>query len=490
MVRNVVVLGGGTAGLTVALTLKIRIPELAVRVIRSPEIGVIGVGEGTNVTFVQHFFEYLGLDRREFHRLVEPTWKLGIRFLWGPRPEFYYPFAVERTLRWPGLSRMNAYFEDEDTLWTGPVSAMMAHDKAFARKPDGSPAWHNTYAFHVENRKLVTGLETLCVRAGVAITDGTMREAIRGDNGIDRILLESGEGVSADLFVDASGFRSELLGRALGEPYRSFDRSLFCDRAVIGGWPRTAEPIKPYTVAETMDCGWCWQIEHEHFINRGYVYSSAFISDDDALAEFLRKNTRVSTTPRVVKFKSGRYARCWADNVVGVGNASGFVEPLEATAIQVITWQARTLADLLIDSRGEPTPSLRGLYNQHNCCHWDDVHDFLSIHYRFNTRLDTPFWRACRADTDIAGAAPFVEFYTENGPSVLTAGTLVGAANPFGIEGFVALLSGQCLPQQRPWRPCDAENQLWRQHLDRFGAEAQRGMNVRECLAVVRRGFS
>jgi tryptophan halogenase len=215
MVRNVIVLGGGTAGLTVALTLKIRLPELTVRVIRSPDIGVIGVGEGTNVTFIQHFFEYLRLDLREFHRLTEPTWKLGIRFLWGPRPEFYYPFAVEHTARWPGLSRMNAYFEDADTLWTGPVSAMMAHDKAFGRRADGSPAWHNTYAFHVENKKLVSGLETLCTRAGVTINDGTMKHAERGDGGITALHLESGERVTADLFVDASGFRSELLGRAL-----------------------------------------------------------------------------------------------------------------------------------------------------------------------------------------------------------------------------------------------------------------------------------
>lgn len=486
MVLKVIVLGGGTAGLTVALTLKLRLPELQVRVIRSPQIGVIGVGEGTNVTFIQHFFEYLRLNLREFHTLVEPTWKLGIRFLWGPRREFFYPFAVEHTARWQGLSRMNAYYEDASTLWTGPVSAMMAHDKAFARKPDGTPAWHNTYAFHVENRKLVSGLETLCTRAGVEISDGTMREAERGRVGIAALVMESGERVMADLFVDASGFRSELLGRALEEPYQSFERCLFCDRAVIGGWPRKGEPIKPYTVAETMDAGWCWQIEHEDFINRGYVYSSAFISDEAALSEFLLKNPQVATEPRLVKFKSGRYARCWAGNVVGVGNASGFVEPLEATAIQVITWQARTLADLLIDGRGEVTPSLRALYNRHNCGHWDDVRDFLSIHYRFNRRLDTPFWKACRADTDIAGATPIVEYYMENGPSLLTAGTLVGAANPFGLEGYVALLGGQCVPQERPWVPPPGEERAWREHLARFETEARGGMSVRECLARVK----
>ena len=108
-------------------------------------------------------------------------------------------------------------------------------------------------------------------------------------------------------------------------PFKSYADALYCDRAVIAGWPRTDELIKPYTLAETMDAGWCWQIEHETFINRGYVYSSSFITDDAAREEFLRKNPKIATEPRVVKFRSGRYQAMWQGNVVGIGNASGFV---------------------------------------------------------------------------------------------------------------------------------------------------------------------
>ncbi len=112
------------------------------------------------------------------------------------------------------------------------------------------------------------------------------------EGGIAAVHLEDGRRLDADFFIDCSGFRSELLGKALAEPFLSFDRSLFCDRAVVGGWERTDEPILPYTTAETMDCGWAWQIEHEHHVNRGYVYSSQAISDDEAAAEFLRKNPK------------------------------------------------------------------------------------------------------------------------------------------------------------------------------------------------------
>ncbi len=185
----------------------------------------------------------------------------------------------------------------------------------------------------------------------------------------------------------------------------------------MGGWERTAEPILPYTTAETMDSGWAWRIDHEHHINRGYVYSSAAISDEAAAAEFLRKNPKAPASPRVVKFRSGRLRRAWVDNVVAIGNAGGFVEPLEATALMVVCSTSKMLVGLLTEASLEPTPTIRKLYNDIVAGTWDDIRDFLALHYRLNTRLDTPFWRHCREDTDVSGLAPLLEFYEENGPT-------------------------------------------------------------------------
>lgn len=468
-----------------ALTLKRRLPQLAVTVVRSPELGIIGVGEGTTVGFPRHFFEHLKLKPRQFFAEVEPTWKLGIRFLWGSRKEFYYTFSYEFQQRYPELGRNNGFYYDEATPWTGLVSAFMAHGTAFPRRPDGLPRFHNNHAYHMENRKLVGWLENLCRSFGVEIRDATVTPE-RGGDGIAALVTETGERLTADLYVDASGFRSELLGRALGEPFVSYADALFCDRAVIGGWPRTAEPILPYTTAETMDAGWCWQIEHENFINRGYVYSSAFVSDDDARVEFLRKNPQVTTEPRVVRFRSGRYARNWVGNVVGVGNAVGFVEPLEATALQIICIEAATLADGLLDSLAEPTPTLIDLYNRFNGQAWDDIRDFLAVHYRFNTRLDTPFWRACRHDTALHGAEFLVKFYQENGPSVVAGAQLLHASNSFGMDGYLALLVGQNVPHGKPYAAPEAEARIWRDKCRLWAADAGRGLNVQQCLAATR----
>ena len=486
MVNSIVILGGGSAGLITALTLKRKLPQISVRVIRSPEIGIIGVGEGTTAHFRHHFFDYLGLKPRQFYAEAEPTWKLGIRFLWGPLPDFFYSFSREYDHRYPELPRNTGFFHTSDTRWVGPTSASMAHDKAFPRRPDDLPDLRVPHAFHIENIKLVRWLENTAKALGVSITDGTMKEAEVADGSIAALHLESGERVTADLFVDASGFRSELVGRALGEPSVSYDKSLFCDRAVIAGWPRTDEPIKPYTVAETMDAGWCWQIEHEHWINRGYVYSSRFISDDAAREELLRKNPRVANEPRIVKFRSGRLERAWVGNVIAIGNASGFVEPLEATALQGICVQARGIADALIDSEQNPTPSAIAIYNELNAFAWDDIRDFLAVHYAFNTRLQTPFWQACRTETDLGGAARLVEYYKENGPSVLGAPALLRATNSFQMDGYLALLCGQQVPHARVYEASAAVSKAWTTRAKALALDASRGFGVREGLEIVK----
>ncbi len=488
-VNKVTVLGGGSAGLITALTLKKQLPHLLVEVVYSEDLGVIGVGEGTTAAFPRHFFEYLKMNPADFYREAEPTWKLGIHFKWGPWPQgFYYTFLHEYKTKWPELSRNTGFYCDGDTKWMGIVSACMAHGKVFPRKPDGAPHFHKSHAFHIENKKLVSYLEGQCRRLGVAFTEGKVSGVEKGPQGVAALVLESGEKVTADLYVDASGFRSELLGKAMGEEYLSFEKSLFCDRAVIAGWPRTEEPILPYTIAETMNAGWCWQIEHENWINRGYVYSSRFISDEAALTEFRTQNPKIANEPRVVKFRSGRYRRHWVGNVVGVGNAVGFVEPLEATALQVICLESSTLADSLKDSLQEPNESLIGLYNTYNTRQWDEIRDFLAVHYAFNQRLDTPFWKACREETALEGAAPMVRYYHENGPSLMGDSVLFDPNNSFGLEGYLAMLIGQAVPHGKPWQAPAAERAIWRTRLETYAAHAAQGNTVAECLALIREG--
>jgi tryptophan 7-halogenase len=484
MIRNVLVLGGGSAGFLAAITLKHRHPGLPVTVLRSKDIGIIGVGEGTTVPVLDHLHGYLRIDQAEFHRIAQPTWKLGVRFLWGPRPYFDYGLSRQLDVRYEGMSKVIGYYCAE-TLDYGFASALMTHNGVFPRREDGLPHVTRDPAYHIENEHFVAFLEQYALRLGVGVADDTVVEVKRDEGGVAGLVLASGATATADLYLDCSGFRSVLLGKALGEPFVSFKTSLFCHRAVVGGWDRTTEPIKPYTTAETMDAGWCWQIEHEHRINRGYVYSPDFLPDDAAEREFRSKNPKVGGT-RVVKFVSGRYERSWVKNVVAIGNAAGFVEPLESTSLGVICFDAHALAESLADADLEMRPTQVRQYNRRSALIWETIREFLGLHYKFNTRLQTPFWRACVEETDLCGAEEFVEFYRENGPSTLWRNQILDARNPFGFEGYLSMMIGMNVPYRRTYTPPEHEMQVWKHIHQRMQTVASQAVTVPEALSYIR----
>ena len=484
--RDVLVLGAGSAGLIAALTLKRMMPELTIRVVRSPEIGVIGVGEATTPNFPFHLFQYLGIPQRQFYTLAEPTWKMGIHFIWGPRGSFEYSFEPQLDVRVPELPRPNGYYCDGDFGNMCLQSSLMTQKKAFPMQPGGGgpeiPSWH---AFHLDNPRLVRTLELIARERDIEFIDAKVEGAERGPAGVSAIILEDGRRLSADFYIDASGFRSELLGRTLQEPFISYSSSLFNDRAIVGSWPHEPhETVLPYTTAETMDAGWCWRIDHEKEANRGYVYSSAAISDDAAREEFQRKNPRVSIRDRIVKFRSGRYRRGWVDNVMAIGNSCGFVEPLESSALMVVCWQCQTFVELI--KYVGITPKINDLFNRVWAETWDELRDFLSIHFRFNSLLDTPYWRQCRNEADISSLTGLLEFYEENGPTGFARYHLNNTGSQFGIEGFLVMLVGNKVPYRNRHQPTEMEQQIINRRRDFFKTQAQQGLDVKQALTYIR----
>ena len=490
-IRHVLVLGGGTAGLLAAVTLRVRLPGLAVTVVRSPEIGVIGVGEGTTAFFPDFLHGYLRVDPVDFVRLAGPTFKLGTHFLWGRRPSFDYPFATQFNQTIGEANRPAGYYADDPATPIDGLSlsgALMAVDRAFERLPDGRPALRQNVAYHVENATFVRYLEQLAALVGVDVVDDTAVDVARAADGdVAAIVCSSGQRRSADLFVDCSGFRSQLLGQSLGEPLVSFGSSLLCDRAVVGGWDRPdGDPVRPYTTAETMDHGWAWQIELERRVHRGLVYSSALSSDDAAEAELRRKNPRLGDT-RVVRFVSGRRQRGWVGNVAAIGNAYGFVEPLEATALVMICDACKTLATVLSDSDRRPGDGARAVYNARLGRKWDAIRAFLAVHYKFNDRLDTPFWRAARADTDLADAGGFVDFYRDVGPSLNGVDLLLAGGDVFGTEGYLTMMVGMAVPYRLQRPSTAAERAAFHAAQQPHRTTAANGVGVAEALAWIRR---
>jgi tryptophan halogenase len=485
-VKSALVIGGGSAGFLTALTLKIKMPDLNVRVLRSPEIGIIGVGEGTTPALPMHLFTYLGIDQNEFYKIAQPTWKLGLKLLWGPRPSYNFPFSGMLNRQMPGFERPVGFYCEDDFEHCHLSSSLMAQGKAFIQTPHGDPKIGGDLGFHIENEKFVKFLELEAVKRGIPIQDGTIEHVGRDDHGVTELVLASGEVLSSDLYVDCSGFSALLLGKTLKEPFVSFKSTLFCNSAVVGGWPRAHdEPILPYTTAETMDAGWCWRIEHEHQVVRGYVYSSDFVTDEQAQIEFRNKNPKVTKT-RVVRFTSGRWQNNWVANVVAIGNASGFVEPLEATALTTICGGAKLLAEFLMINKMRSTPSIRRYYNKQAAGAWEDTREFLGVHYKFNTRLDTPFWQECRASTDLGEAQELVDYYQDNGP-ILFGPSLINRSNSvFGVEGYMNMLVGQKVPHRGQYVPSPEELRRWSAIQQQNKDQASQALTVAQSLAETR----
>jgi tryptophan halogenase len=485
MIKRVIVLGGGSAGFMAAIALKVKIPVLDVRVIRSKEIGVITVGESSTPSLPRFLHNYLGIHPKPFFEKVLPTWKMGLHFIWGPRRAFNYSFGPGLDVPVPGLRKRLAYYCNDEMDDAELFSALMARDRCWPRGEDGNLIMHPHFAYHLENEKFVDFLEGYAAALGVRIGDEMVSHVLSDESGITGLVLKSGPTETADLYVDCSGFASLLLGRTLQEPYTSFRDTLYNDRALVGSWMRDREAIRPYTTCETMNSGWCWRIEHEDRVNRGYVYCSSFITDEEAERELRAKNPKIGPT-RIIRFITGCYRRNWVKNVVAIGNASGFVEPLESTALAVIAAQSRLLAGTLIDADLEVRSTHAAAYSELSRRQWESIRAFIAIHYKFNTRLDTPYWRECREKAELAGARAYFEYYQENGPSGFWGQIQFEPFDQFHLPGYIALLVGQKAPCRAVHRPEGAEAKTLAALLNQNRDLAAKGFTVEQGLAAIR----
>ncbi|HEY1691403.1 MAG TPA: FAD-dependent oxidoreductase [Polyangiaceae bacterium] len=455
------IVGGGTAGYLTALALRRRQPACQVTLLESSRIPVIGVGEATTPDLVRFLHETLAIPEADLHREVRPTWKLGIRFLWGvPGGCFHHPFTG------PYLPEAAAHARAPDLQSLG--AQLMARDRAPILR-DGVDAVRSllpdvAHAYHLDNARFVAFLQRRAEAAGVERVDCVVQTATRGlDGNVADLRTDDDRVFSFDLYVDATGFRSLLLEKTLGQPFRSFASSLPTDAAVVADVAGHGE-LAPYTLAETMDAGWCWSIPQEDANHRGYVFATSHLTADAAEAEMRAKNPGMGPA-RLVRFRSGRLERCWVGNVVGLGNAYAFVEPLESTALHMVVHQIEALCDALA---GSVDDRARDAMNDAVSAHWDTLRGFLALHYRFNRRLPTRFWKACE-DIELGAGEAMLAEYRRGAPLVARPDrerledSLFGKGF-FGLLGVDNVLLGQRVPTRmlvpRPERVAAFESWL------------------------------
>ncbi|HVM36972.1 MAG TPA: tryptophan halogenase family protein [Sphingomicrobium sp.] len=400
---RIIIVGGGSAGWMAAAALgKIIGDQWSIELVESEQIGTVGVGEAT-IPQILLFNGVLGLDEDEFIRATKGSFKLGIEFVdWsGPGSRYIHAFGqVGRDL---GLIPFHHYWlqararGDRSSLRAYSVSGAAAERDSFMREDPlpGTPLGAATYAYHFDAGLYAAHLRKHAEQWGVRRHEGRIVQVGRdgGTGNITHVELDDGRQIAGDLFIDCSGFRSLLIGEAMGSAFVDWSHWLPCNRALAVPC-ESVEPLTPYTRATAREAGWQWRIPLQHRIGNGYVYASDFISDD-AAADTLLANLdgKPLDTPRPLKFVTGHRREFWRGNVVALGLASGFLEPLESTSIHLVQSGIKHLVDLL--PRDGIDEADVAAFNSKLTFEFEKIRDFLILHYWANER-DEPFWRRCR----------------------------------------------------------------------------------------------
>ena len=419
-VQHVTIVGGGSAGwLTASILLALlnRRGErgIKVTVIESPRIPRVGVGEATTPT-VADTLRNLDIDEKDFLRRVDGSFKCSVKFAgWnhnadGTPRDVYHPFFAPGPTH--GFLPAYHYLKTAKTGYAEPfISAMTPGDVLFdeyrAPKTVDTPAFESvfTYAYHLDALKFADFLRDHAIALGCEfIPDDVVDVGLDARGFVSTLTLEQRGEVPVEFVVDCTGFRGLIIRDALEEPFVPFGHHLLCDRALAVNLPYKdgdGGRIDPFTTATALGAGWSWKIPLYSRRGLGYVFSSAHASDDDALREFMEFLGEKEPYPdaRVIEMRVGRLRRSWVKNCVAIGLASGFVEPLESTALHVIQMAIRRLVEFFPDKA--ISPELADGYNRSIESLYEEVRDFICLHYAASSRRDTPFWRAVHEDAEV-----------------------------------------------------------------------------------------
>jgi tryptophan halogenase len=451
--RNIVVVGGGSAGWMAAAGLaKALGPDYSIRLIESDEIGIVGVGEAT-VPHLKIFNNILEIDEIEFVRKTQGTFKLGIQFVdWARIGDRYiHGFGtIGHDYGWlPFHQYWLKLFNAGKAVDIGAYSlntaaAPLGKFMASATDvPAHSPLANIAYAYHFDAGLYARYLRAYAEALGVRRTEGKIVgvEQRGGDGFIEAVVLESGEKVGGELFLDCSGFRGLLIEQTLKTGYEDWTHWLPCDRAMAVPC-ENAGPPTPYTRSTARSAGWQWRIPLQHRTGNGYVYSSKYLSDDEAAATLLKNlDGRALADPRPLRFTTGMRRKFWNKNVIAIGLASGFMEPLESTSIYLIQSGILRLINLLPERDFSDVVVER--YNAQARFEFERIRDFLILHYKATERDDTPFWNYCRTMSIPERLEDVIRLFRDSGRFYRDAEEM------FAVTSWVQVMLGQRIRPQR-----------------------------------------
>ncbi|MBC3765430.1 tryptophan halogenase family protein [Neptunicella marina] len=405
---KVVIVGGGSAGwMTAAAMGRFLDPQrFSIQLVESAQIGTVGVGEAT-IPHIRQFNQMLGIDENQFMQATGATYKLGIQFNgWGSENSSYiHPFGFSGEdiagvgFHHAWLKAKKAGQARDFQQYSIACQMALAGKFQYQSEDETSLLSHYSYAFHLDATQYGLFLKQLAQQAGVERIEDKITSVHQHSSGdIKSLVLQDGQEINGDFFIDCSGFRSLLVGESLQQPFDNWQHWLPCDSALALA-TKKMDTIVPYTQASAHTAGWRWRIPLQHRTGNGWVYASDFMSDSSAQQQFSEHlEIHADKAPKKISFVTGKRTNSWVKNCVAIGLSAGFLEPLESTSLYLTQIAIQRLIELF--PQNGVTDVERDYFNRTLNNEYLKVRDFLILHYKLNQRQDSDFWRYC-ADMSI-----------------------------------------------------------------------------------------
>ena len=412
--KNITVVGGGTAGWLTALLLKSHHPNKNITVIESEDIGILGAGEGTVPTFIA-VLDLIGIPVSDIVKYADGTIKSSIKFTnWNSTDEddyYYHPFGVNQGLNYMSLNTpyfnhtcltpFIGMYKDDDFKNINFIDKISEKFKApmffemDVEAPNNNPIFQfkslSTYAMHFNARKLAEFLKSVAIERNIIRIEGIVKNINSAENGnITSLELENSTTVDCDFVFDCTGFKRLIIGNHFKSKWNSYSDYLPCDTAMPFFIPNNTDKVEPYTEAIAMKYGWVWKIPVQGRYGCGYVFDSNYTNLEDAKKEVEERFGCEIEVPRTFNFSAGCYEEPWIKNCIAVGLSSGFIEPLEATSIWTST--ANVLdAVVWLDRLENNNQEDKDFFNKKFVKRNQEIVNFLCFHY-MGQRNDSEFW--------------------------------------------------------------------------------------------------
>jgi tryptophan halogenase len=447
-IKKIVIVGGGTAGWIAAATIGniFKDSDVELELVESEDIGIIGVGEAT-VPPLLKILESLGIDLVDFIKETQATFKWGIQFEdWHTVGQsFFHPFGtIGKQI--DGHDFYHCWLKSKTE---GDKTPLMAHSPGAVLAEKGkfylpfeaqnTPLETASYALHLDAALVGKYLRKFAENVGVTRSEGFVEHVNKDEDGaIKSITLKSGQNIEGDFFIDCSGFKGLLIEGALETGYDDWSEYLPCNRAVTVQ-TKNSSATRSYTIAKAREAGWTWQIPLQHRTGNGYVFCDKYISDQQAIDTLLASvEGEVIATPRIIPFTTGIRKKAWNKNCIALGLAQGFLEPLESTAIHLVSKTISLFVDMFPTK--DCNPVLQNEFNKRVREHYEDIRDIIVLHYCTTEREDSEFWRWCKNMKIPESLNHRINFFNVSGGLILNGDELFQSTSWYAICNGMGLV--------------------------------------------------